>query len=325
LNVLLTNRCNRRCPYCFASERIAYTTAGERRRAAPRFISEESFRKVVAFAAKSKQRALGILGGEPSLHPQFADLLAMALGARLDAKVFTNGIWRPAQIDAVAEVAAASRGRLHIVVNVNEPALTPPAQRAAQDRLLARLGRWCSLSFNVYRAGCDPSFLVDLILRHRSKRNIRLGLAQPLAAQRSQHLDAADYRQVAPAVVALARRCGEHDIRLGFDCGFTLCMFTAEQLGELMLAGCRVKAVCVPALDIGTDLSAWACFPLSALATEVKLTDFVDAGAMHDYFRERYARLYAAGALPACVGCALRRRRQCAGGCAAHAYRRLCA
>ena len=325
MNVLLTNRCNRRCPYCFASERISYTVAGGRRRVAPPFIAPDDFRKVVAFAAKSRQRSLGILGGEPSLHPHFADLLAVALGAGLDAKVFSNGIWRPAQIEAVAEVAAASRGHLHLVLNVNEPALTPAAQRAAQDRLLARLGRWCSLSFNVYRAGCDPSFLVDLILRHRSKRNIRLGLAQPLAAQRSQHLEAADYQLVAPAIVALARRCGEHDIRLGFDCGFTLCMFTPEQLGELMLAGCRVKAACVPALDIGTDLSAWACFPLSALASEVKLTDFDDAEQLHDYFRERYGRLYAAGALPACIGCPQRRRHQCAGGCAAHAYRRLCA
>ena len=141
------------------------------------------------------------------------------------------------------------------MVNVNEPGSTPAAQRASQDRLLARLSRWCSLSFNVYRAECDPSFLVDLILRHRTRRSIRLGLAQPLAAQRSQHLEAADYRLVAPAIVALAQRCGEHDIRLGFDCGFTLCMFTPEQLKELMLAGYRIKTTCVPALDIGTDLS----------------------------------------------------------------------
>jgi hypothetical protein len=325
VNVLLTNRCNRRCPYCFASERISHGAAAARRSPTPPFIAPGDFRKVVAFATKSRQRGLGILGGEPSLHPRFAELLAEGLAAGLELKVFTNGLWRPRSIDAVREVAAGSRGRLHLIVNVNEPALTPPAQRASQDRLLARLARWSSPSFNVYQAGCDPSFLVDLILRHGLKRTIRLGLAQPLAAQRSQHLDAADYRLVAPAIVALAHRCGEHDIRLGFDCGFTLCMFTPEQLGELVLAGCRVKAVCVPALDIGTDLSAWACFPLSALASEVKLTDFEDAHELHDYFRERYGRLYAAGALPACVGCPQRRRRQCAGGCAAHAYRRLSA
>jgi organic radical activating enzyme len=325
VNVLLTNHCNRRCPYCFAQERIAHTAAAGRRAAAPPFIAPADFRRVVAFATRSRLRSLGILGGEPSLHPRFAELVGAALDAGLEARVFTNGLWRPSQLEAVAKVAAGARGRLHVVLNVNEPALTPPRHRAAQERLLERLSRWASLSFNVYRAGCDPAFLVDLILRHRTRRNIRLGLAQPLAAQRSQHLEVGDYPLVAPAIVDLARRCSEHDVRLGFDCGFTLCMFTPEQLGELVLAGCRIKASCVPALDIGTDLSAWACFPLSALASEVKLTDFDDVEGLHDHFRKRYARLYAAGALPACVGCPQRRRRQCAGGCAAHAYRRLSA
>lgn len=325
MNVLLTRRCNRRCPYCFAAARISYSsasTAADTPSRAPEEISLDDFARCVDFAAASRLRLLGLLGGEPSLHSRFVELLPLAWNAGLDVKVFTNGLWPEPTIAAFERLAPPRPRRVNFVLNVNHPDITPGPEQQAQTAFLERLGRSCALSFNIYRADFDPSFLVDTVLRYGTRRDIRLGVAQPLAEGRNEYVEVADYRRLAPAILRLAAACDEHDITLGFDCGFTLCMFSPEELGRLHLAGARFRAGCGPVVDVGTDLSVWACFPLSTLSPGARLSDFADMHAAVRHFHQRFARLYRTGALPECVGCRHRRRGLCKGGCAAHVFRR---
>jgi sulfatase maturation enzyme AslB (radical SAM superfamily) len=321
VNVLLTRRCNRRCPYCFAAARISYAAGGGPDLAADEVISEDAFGEAVAFAVRSRVPVLGVLGGEPSLHPRFLELLSHAWERGLETKVFTNGLWRPRDLEAAAARHARGPVPLRVVLNVNAPAITPAAEQRAQERLLEALGPLCTLSYNVYDAATDLRFLVELVRRHRSGRHIRLGMAQPLAETGSAHLAPAEYPRVVPRLMDLAAACDAADVTLGFDCGFTLCMFTPEQLGVLQLAGSPVVAQCGPAVDVGTDLSVWACFPLATITAPVQLGAFADLDALVRHFEQEFGRLYRAGALDACLDCRFLRRRQCAGGCAAHVYR----
>jgi sulfatase maturation enzyme AslB (radical SAM superfamily) len=323
LNVLVSNSCNRRCPYCFAAERVSYTSSeGSEPKAAPRFISVEDFDRVVEFAARSRVGKFGILGGEPSTHPRFPALLERALQKELEVKVFTNGLWRARDIEAVGRLEGDLAKRLTLVVNVNQPEITQQREQERQRRLLEALGRMCVLSFNVYDVEFDPLFLIDLILRFKTRRHIRLGVAQPLAELESEHVGVERYGELSPRIMKLVEACDEHDIAVGFDCGFTLCMFTPEQIGRLQLAGSRFKASCGPAVDVGTDLSIWSCFPLSTFAGGASLTDFENVEQVVRYFQKQYERLYWTGAMAECVGCKYLKRRQCPGGCAAHVYRK---
>jgi len=80
MNILLTNSCNRGCKYCFAIERISHQTPDASPPRPPheaREISTENFMKAIRFAKKSGQKVVGILGGEPSLHTHFTDLLQL--------------------------------------------------------------------------------------------------------------------------------------------------------------------------------------------------------------------------------------------------------
>jgi len=324
MNILVTNVCNRRCSYCFAAERISYSSEeADGGRQAPRFISMDDFRTASSFAARSRQPVVGILGGEPSLHPEFVPLLEAAWSEGLDTKIFTNGLWDEDRIDALEAASPGREKRIHIVLNMNEPRHTPPWQAERQDRFLSRLGRFAALSFNIFELDFDPLFLVNVIRRHSTRRDIRLGVAQPLASMSNEHIAVADYRGMAPTLIRLARACDESDVALGFDCGFTMCMFTAEELGVLQLAGSRFGATCGPAMDVGTDLSVWACFPLSTLSKGVRLADFENMDALGRHFNERLHRLYRAGVLAECIDCRHRRRHRCSGGCAAHVYRSL--
>ncbi|MFH2010811.1 MAG: radical SAM protein [bacterium] len=322
MNILLTSECNRRCSYCFAAERISYDADGATPHQAPRFMSRESFGACLELAQRSKQRTIGVLGGEPSLHPDFVRLLEDAWDKGLRTKIFTNGCWPKKHLEAVVKRAPEAGRLLRLVVNLNHPLETPMRERQAQHQFLQALGTHCALSFNIHSAALDPLFLVEVVRSYHTRRDIRLGVAQPLAEAGNSHIDVDDYRKMVPALMRLMEACDRSDIQMGFDCGFTLCMFTAEELGRLRLAGARFKSDCGPVVDVGTDLSVWACFPLSTLSSGVSLTDFENLRELVQYFRKRFDRLYRTGALRECVDCKHRRRKHCSGGCAAHVYRR---
>lgn len=319
MNILVTTVCNRRCPYCFASDQIGTGLGSQPGES--RFITHDNFAKALAFAART-ERVIGILGGEPSLHPDFPALIEQTWAAGLDAKIFTNGCWSEDALEAVACLTGRTSRNLRLVVNTNHPDITPEKERVAQRRLFAKLPEHCSLSFNIHSLDYDAGFLVDFIVKYRLMRDIRLGLASPLVEGPSAFIAAEDFPQVAPLIMALSERCDAEDIHLGFDCGFTLCMFSAEQLGLLKLRGADIKCYCEPALDINVDLSSWACFPLASLGKADSIDEFCDAHEMQRHFKDRFFALYSSGSLPECVGCKQLKRKRCAGGCGAHVYRR---
>lgn len=321
MNILLTRECNRNCPYCFAKERMSSRGNPTALNVAPLAISKADFSRAIEFAKNSGEERVGVLGGEPSLHPEFFDLLTIALEAGLRTTVFTNALWKDEQIEHVAALRDKYDARLHFFVNMNEPARSPNGEHQRQSRLFKAVPRSCSLSFNLSRADCDARFLVEVINTYGITRDIRLGLAQPLADMPNEHVSIADYKDMAPSILALAQECDKCNIRFGFDCGFVLCMFTEEQVGKLVLAGAHFTSFCGPAIDVGTDLSVWACFPLSTFATGEKLDAFRDLAELKKHFRVQFDQLFAHGALEQCAECRYQLRKQCTGGCAAQVYR----
>lgn len=320
MNILITNFCNRRCPYCFAAARVSYDSISKEAEQKSRFISPEDFERALVFAAQSEP-AVGILGGEPSLHPEFAGMIERTWAHGLDAKIFTNGIWSEKTVAAVERLEGRTPRNLRFIVNTNHPDITPEAERKTQQRLFSRLPEHCSLSFNIHSTKQEMDFLVDLIVNQGLSRDIRLGIAAPLAEQASEFIPVSEYPQLAPLIIELARLCDLHNVHLGFDCGFTLCMFTAEQLGLLQLYGADFRANCGPAIDVGTDLSVWACFPLATLSKPASLNQFEDHRQIVNHFEQCFEPLYRTGALTECLDCKHLNRGRCSGGCAAHAYR----
>jgi len=327
MNILLTNSCNRKCPYCFAQERISYTGLPEipasKPRKAPGRISRDDFRQALGFARDNGQGMVGILGGEPSVHPQFIELLRDAWTEGLITTIFTNGMWKNSVIEQFIACTEEEKKLAKIIVNVNEPGITLEKEKRGQENLLEKIGPNCALSFNIYRKDFAPLFLTDIIDQFNCRRHIRLGVAVPLANQDSEYLAIEDYPEAARVIMKLAKLCDQRDVTLGFDCGFILCMFSEKDIGRLQLYGARFQSSCGSIIDVGTDLSVWSCFPLSTFAQGHSLVDYQSIDELDGSFRKQFGRLYNAGALDACVDCRFRRRKQCSGGCAAHVYRRL--
>ena len=84
-NIMLTYRCNLHCPYCFANEFVNKQNTD---------ISVSNFRKAVDFLTRTGTASIGLIGGEPTLHPAFQILMEMLIadrrisGVTLYTKVF---------------------------------------------------------------------------------------------------------------------------------------------------------------------------------------------------------------------------------------------
>jgi len=85
LSVELANICNLHCSYCFRSEENLYSQRAE-------FFPVELLRRVIDEAREAAQiTRVSFTGGEPTLHPQFADVLDTVAAADLQASFVTNG------------------------------------------------------------------------------------------------------------------------------------------------------------------------------------------------------------------------------------------
>ena len=86
-NIAIVNYCNLKCKYCFADDMIHEDTQS---------ISIDDYRKILSFLARTPKNHVGIIGGEPTLHPHFEEILKetnkYCREVNTDATLFTNGI-----------------------------------------------------------------------------------------------------------------------------------------------------------------------------------------------------------------------------------------
>jgi cyclic pyranopterin phosphate synthase len=313
-NILLTDSCNRKCAYCFGAGKVSRSAEGPNAARTGKFMSRDDFRYVLDFLDRSKAEFVSLLGGEPTLHPEFHAIFADAVGTGKYIKLFTNGLMAP----ETAEMLAKSKGQLNVIVNVNEPDKTPAREWDWVNRTLAILGRRASISFNIYHPDCSFAFLPDLFLRHGLDKCLRVGISIPILGRNNEYLPLDQYRRVGGRLTEFSDICGQHDISIHMDCGFMMCMFTPMELGRHYVNGSDLHFHCDPIIDIGPDLQVWRCFPLSG-CKNVNLKDFANRQQLVDYFNKEFQGVGNVGALPECLGCAQMRRGRCYGGCLAHA------
>jgi MoaA/NifB/PqqE/SkfB family radical SAM enzyme len=77
----LTGRCGLACAHCYSSSGPAGTHGT---------MTGDDWRSVIGQAADLGVSMVQFIGGEPTLHPQFAELLACAIGAGLAVEVYSN-------------------------------------------------------------------------------------------------------------------------------------------------------------------------------------------------------------------------------------------
>lgn len=313
-NVLLTETCVRSCPYCFAKQYMSDADVKDR-------LSWDHLIYIADFLQSSGIHHISLLGGEPLLHPELAEFILYLNRRGMAVTIFTSGIMPDSKFDTFCRKLLSLRElNLSFVCNVNEPRLSPKGELDRVKRFFEAFGPRCSLSFNIYRLDFDMRFAADYIVNYGLNRHVRLGLAHPIPGQKNMYIPPESFPEVRARLVGYFEEFFQEGIELGFDCGFPLCMFTDEDLGKIFkYSGGRMSFQCGPAIDIGTDLSVWSCFPLSDFHKR-SLYDFTSFHQLVGFYEGKMeqVRAEAAGLYPKCGSCQFRRRGLCSGGCLAH-------
>ncbi len=315
MNLLINDVCNRSCSYCFAQNRVRL---GQEVAVAANNISLESVRFYLEFLQRSHISEFKILGGEPTLHPQFSEIVNLGLKGGFSVAVFTNGMWSRRVCDYVAALGSAP---LKLVVNINEPRYWKGPEADFQARCLEAAGGKAMIGFNIFEADFSLLFTRELIARFGLQRELRLGLASPILGQENQYITVAMREQIGRRLLDQLEQLEASDVLGCFDCGFVYCMFPEERWGTLIRSAQNgFLSLCRPIIDVGPDLTAWPCFPLSQLLT-VDLRKYENRNELFRHFSERLAAFRQFGTRDDCQECRFFRRQQCTGGCLAHCIR----
>lgn len=309
MNLMLTNICNQRCPYCFAFDELRSKSSILHK---DWWISKRNVEFVFNFLAKSGVNILGLIGGEPTLHPNFIEICNNAILKGLHLKIFTNGIF---DIEIADYLRTLNDKQINILVNLNEEKEYDPSIYKIICDNLEVLGGKASLSFNIYKLDNSISGHLRLINNTNIKKNIRLGITQPISNNHNTCIKNDELTDVSKLIVEFASVASVSNVRIGFDCGFDRCSFTEEQLKTLHLNGANVQFRCEPALDVDLDLNVMSCFPLGSIL-RTNLKEHENLHQLQTSMREKLIELRSGLLKDTCSNCKQFTFGMCKGGCA---------
>ena len=312
-NLSITTECNRHCRYCFA--RPALRDQGPE----VQHISLDTFQRALDFLERSGIDQARLLGGEPTLHPDFPRLVEQVMDRGLRLLVFSNGLMAENVLRCLENTPME---HIAILLNVLVPGTSHPEEHTRQIEVLRRLGCRVIPGLNIDTAAVQFDFMLELIEKYGLARTVRLGLAHLSATGDNHFLHPQYYAAVGRRVIEFATKAHAADVHLEFDCGFVPCMFLSEGLEILGKSAKEIGTRCNPILDILPDGQVVSCYPLANLHHE-PLPDEQDASWLRNQFEEKLKPYRSLGIFKACSSCLLQKSGMCVGGCLAAAMQRL--
>lgn len=305
MNILLTDYCNRSCPYCFAKKRIENSSLDDRWE-----LSLSELEIILGYCHPGIKFPVSLLGGEPTLHTQFTEIVSTIVKRGNGVKIFSNGT--TPNLRKLKD--AVSLKNISIIINLNSPETYTPEEMNEIKLNCQSLKKTVCFSFNIYRHDFEWDFLREAILSWDINPMIRLGIAQPIQGLFNEFINEEHMKKTSARIVEMAVDLARDGIALGFDCGFRLCDFTDRQLGMLAECAAAFNFVCGPAMDIGQNLEVWRCFPFSG-KKGVTLTDFSSLDEIKSYFLEQWSEYDNYGNKPGCSTCKYGKSMRCYKGC----------
>ncbi len=305
-NLMLTNWCNYKCPYCFGVDQMAPQKPAQA-------MSDETFLDILEWLKRSNyNRTIQLMGGEPTLHPKFEWIVETLLERDFPITVFSN------LATDVAPIYAEKMGLLPIswVVNINPPNKWNETQKKNIEAALSHLKEKASITFNIMPDEDDNYWALELIKKFDLSHSIKIGFVLPTLTESNYALKDNEYSIVAAKVVDLAVEGAKMGVTLQYECGVPTCVFTPQQLGTLWRCGSQLRSGCCSRLDITPHGDVIYCLPLATSCSK-KYHEFENYQQAKDWFEQSFAPYRRLGRTVECATCNLMNPLKCNAGCLA--------
>lgn len=317
-NIALLNYCNLKCPYCFANDYIEENK---------QLITLEQLDYILEFLSRSRTGRVGLIGGEPTLHPQIEEILEhtdkFCEEHKIGWTVFTNGI----ELQRIIPQIAASKGRGGCLVNLNHPDIVG---RDKWNKIMKSLNRAqlldcikrINLGINLYPDMLDFDYIIQVANKYNVK-HLRVSYVAPTCDYKGVDKDLY-YEKAKITFLDFVEVAKANGIQLRIDCNHVpYCYFTEEEKALMADVVTNFHNYCNPVIDISPDFKASSCFGAYEM---VDLHNFETLQEAERYFMlKKMWPLAQQNNAGKCADCDKFKNSTCQGGCLAFAkYNTLC-
>lgn len=312
-NIAITTYCNLQCPYCFADDMICEQHEN---------IDVNKFKDILKWISRTPTH-LGIIGGEPTLHPHFSDIMRevniFCKELNVDATLFTNGIYLDKYVSDIGNAVGA-------LININAQENMTPTQWTMLNNTLEHLSilGWfmpgrpkANIGCNLYMGRDNYDFIWDIVDRFKLD-SVRVSVTAPVDDKYKKNKESY-YTGMKPMFLKFVQEAEKRGVRVGSDCNqIPDCYFGKDEL-ELIYHVCESRhgGICDPVVDITPNFTATSCF---GCYDPVDCSQFETLHDLHRYLlhRRTYPRVQA-NCTGKCIGCKNHELLTCQGGCLAFA------
>lgn len=279
-NIAITSYCNLKCPYCFASEMIQ-TQRNKN-------ISLDELEHILQWINQEYTKHIGIIGGEPTLHPQFKEILNIfshfSQLYQNTITLYTNGIdlakWMPYITD-----------NFFILINLTNPLLMNQNQIKSLKQsldLLNQLNKFnkskpqAMLGCNIYIDEKEYKWLWETIDLYNIY-SIRVSIASPSGIYSNwRNKKEQYYNLIKPIFLSFCEQAQQHNVKLIPDCHqIPKCYYSEEEYNKIsQVIQIPENHFCLPVIDITTDFQATPCF---GVYEPVNCLDFSKLSELEQY------------------------------------------
>lgn len=329
-NIMINKVCNLNCPYCFANKYVNKASVDDENN-----ISIDNFKTALSFVTKT-DNSLGIIGGEPLLHPDFKNLLDIAINNDKIQKilVFTNGIYIDNFIDVL------SNDKVKLLININSPKVVGEKifektisnmkvlfEKSSNDK------NKISIGINMYKELEDYNYIFKVIDKF-SFRGLRMSITVPNTEEKENQSPECYFNSMKEIVLDFFKECDKHNVVPYYDCNFMPpCVYSPEEFkwisnflekhkdsGECLNLLCLPH--CAPVIDILPNLNAIRCFGFSNMEVPIRETNnLIDIGNFFIKEIDNYSDNIVID--NKCGNCYDLNTRKCSSGCLAFKHKKI--
>jgi MoaA/NifB/PqqE/SkfB family radical SAM enzyme len=308
LTIVLSYRCNQRCPYCFSNALLHRH---------PQDITWENFIGVLEWGRRAGVARVPVAGGEPTLHPAFSRMMSELRSRNLTTCFSTNGCVPRSEFEGLSPdlVEAVT---FHIL---DDTEYAPGQTEQLEENIRCVRDQGIPLIFRYVLAGNrPPARYLDLAARYRP-RMLTFSPVFPGPHRQEMNRDVRAMFALKDDILGLAQAAADLRIRPVVAKPIPLCMFSREEFLRLA-AMATLDNVCDVSQNqytnntlVNPDRSLFPCMALPL--TDARLSPALSPDQFAQSSRRAVEPLQQTPMLAECAGCQMFYLQLCQPACLA--------
>jgi MoaA/NifB/PqqE/SkfB family radical SAM enzyme len=304
--ITLTYRCNSDCNFCYAKGL---------NKQYKEVMDLEDFEKLLDWYEKQEIKNITVTGGEPTVHPNFKEMIDIINRRKFRMTIVTNGLFPSTFLDKVIkkkESFVLSYRKPEEYSQGNSELLNKNLQSISDRNLNIRL------VYNMSHNNTDPNYILDVCKRYKINHVI-LNVIFPNISKNNEYVSFTQLSQMGSSIVENIGILIRHGIKVVIRRPLPFCIFTTTQ--RLWLEkNADLHGVCLVGSRryyINTDLSLLPCSVLSTDSSFKGPNVFQfnsEKEAIH-YYSDSMTKLKWKPLIKECLECNFYKQKECQGGC----------